>query len=600
MVSNYKRKTNQGSWSEENLNMAIYECKNGTKISTAANLYNIPFSTLYRRLKSGRNDKQLGRFRPIFSITHEKELVEYLKEMDAVFYGLTRYDFKNLVYSYAKLNNIQYPNSWDKNKSAGNDWLVCFLKRNPSIVLRTPEPTSVARARGFNRPQVERFFSLLDEQYQKYNIDATRVYNMDETGISTTTNKPPKILSVCGKKQVGVISSAERGKLTTVICCCNAAGSFIPPCFIFARERMQERLLDNAPPGSKGYCSSSGWTNGDIFLIWLKFFVEVVRPTPDKKIILVLDNHESHKYYPALKYATDNNIIFVSFAPHTTHKIQPLDVSVFGPIKQFYEQEINIFQKNYSGRIINQYDVAKIFSPAYLKGATPHNAVSGFKRTGIWPFNPRIFGDEEFAPASVTDRPLENSVVTPTSEVNKVPSPKANNLESDLVHTLDTYQLETMVATTSSTPQQPIKNCTKVSPTDIRPIPKIDVMKMSTRKRKTQRAEVLTTTPVKNIQLEKMKNAERKIINTVAKRPTRKSVRKSLNFESTKKKASEDSTQYFCPICSEKYVCGPGGKPFENWIQCYICEKWYHEDCTSYLGKGHFVCDFCEDTNDSS
>ncbi|KAL4122703.1 hypothetical protein QTP88_014986 [Uroleucon formosanum] len=296
---------------------------------------------------------------------------------------------------------------------------------------------------------------------------------------------------------LGIISSAERGKLTTVICCCNAAGSFIPPFFIFARERMQERLLDNAPPGSKGYCSSSGWTNGDIFLIWLEFFVEVRvgRTTPDKKIILVLDNHESHKYYPALKYATDNHIISVSFAPHTTHKIQPLDVSVFGPIKRFYEQEINIFQTNYSSRIINQYDVAKIFSPAYLIGATPHNAVSGFKCTGIWPFNLKIFVDVEFAPPSVTIRPLENSVVNSTSEVNEIEvnevhSPEASNLESDLNHTLeslDTYQLETMVATTSSTPQQPIKNCTKVSPSDIRPIPKIDVMKISTRKRKTQR-----------------------------------------------------------------------------------------------------------------
>lgn len=62
MVYNYKRKTNQGIWSEENLNMAIYECRNGTKISTAASLYNILFTTLYRQLKSGRNDKQLGRF----------------------------------------------------------------------------------------------------------------------------------------------------------------------------------------------------------------------------------------------------------------------------------------------------------------------------------------------------------------------------------------------------------------------------------------------------------------------------------------------------------------------------------------------------------
>lgn len=69
---------------------------------------------------------------------------------------------------------------------------------------------------------------------------------MDETGITPTTNKTPKVFSISGKKQVGVISSAERGKLTTVICCCNAAGSFIPPFFIFAREKMQPRLMDDA------------------------------------------------------------------------------------------------------------------------------------------------------------------------------------------------------------------------------------------------------------------------------------------------------------------------------------------------------------------
>lgn len=64
-------------------------------------------------------------------------------------------------------------------------------------------------------------------------------------------------------------------------------------------------------------------------------------------------------------------------------------------LKKCFEQEINIFQKSYSGCIINQYDVAKIFSPAYLKGATAQNAASGFKETGLWPFNPYIFGDKD-------------------------------------------------------------------------------------------------------------------------------------------------------------------------------------------------------------
>jgi len=40
--------------------MALFKCQNGTKILTAASVYNIPFSTLYRQVKSGRSDKHLG------------------------------------------------------------------------------------------------------------------------------------------------------------------------------------------------------------------------------------------------------------------------------------------------------------------------------------------------------------------------------------------------------------------------------------------------------------------------------------------------------------------------------------------------------------
>jgi hypothetical protein len=52
------------------------------------------------------------------------------------------------------------------------------------------------------------------------------VFNMDETGVKTTAEKPPKVVSTRGKKQVGVISSGEKGHLTTVICCCSASYRF--------------------------------------------------------------------------------------------------------------------------------------------------------------------------------------------------------------------------------------------------------------------------------------------------------------------------------------------------------------------------------------
>ena len=38
---------------------------------------------------------------------------------------------------------------------------------------------------------------------------------------------------------------------------------------------------------------------------------------------------------------------------------------------------------------------------AYLKAASAQNAVSGFKTPGIWPYNPSVFGDEDFVPASI-------------------------------------------------------------------------------------------------------------------------------------------------------------------------------------------------------
>lgn len=401
MVHKYKKKTTQGSWSKDVMQTAINLCRAGDSIKGTAKKYGLAYATLYRHVKSGVASPRLGRFRPIFTEDQETEMVTYLKDMDAVFFGLTRDEFMSLAFEYAYRNKLKYPKSWDKNKKAGEEWFQRFLSRHTTLTLRTPESTSVARAKGFNRREVNHFYENLESAIEKNNIEASRLYNMDETGISTTSNKPPKVISVKGKKQVGMIASAERGQLTTVIGCCNAAGCFLPPFLIFARKKMQPRLLDGSPPGTQATCTPTGWTSGEIFLSWMHFFVEQVRPTADKKVLLLLDNHESHKYYPALEYATMNNVVIVSLAPHTTHKMQPMDVAVYGPFKTHFEREVNTFQKTYPGRIINQYDIARLLAPAFLKTAVAINAVHGFERPGIWPVNKHAFGDEHFAPAEV-------------------------------------------------------------------------------------------------------------------------------------------------------------------------------------------------------
>jgi len=55
-------------------------------------------------------------------------------------------------------------------------------------------------------------------------LDASRIYNVDETGLSTVQKRTRKILAMKGKQQVGSVASGERGTTTTAVCCVSASG----------------------------------------------------------------------------------------------------------------------------------------------------------------------------------------------------------------------------------------------------------------------------------------------------------------------------------------------------------------------------------------
>ena len=262
---------------------------------------------------------------------------------------------------------------------------------------------------------MDRFFSLLRSLYIKHDLRAQDIYNCDETGIQTSGTRPPKVLSVKGKRQVGVVSSAERGKTVTALCCCSATGVFVPPALIFPRKRMIGGLLDGAPPGSIGLCSDSGWINTELFVQWLDFFIKHVKPSVDRPVLLILDNHESHRALSVIEKASENHVVLLSVPPHTTHKLQPLDRSVYGPFSNYFEKEIDKFQKEHPGRRIQMTDMGSLFGKAYSKACSVENAIMGFKKCGIAPFDANVFSDEDFAPASVTDRDMPNLLITSTN-----------------------------------------------------------------------------------------------------------------------------------------------------------------------------------------
>ncbi|KAF2892904.1 hypothetical protein ILUMI_13269 [Ignelater luminosus] len=99
----------------------------------------------------------LGPIATVFTEEEEKELVEYLKEMEGRLFGLTTSELKKLAYELAVRNNKQ--NKFNEEKGqAGKDWIQGFLRRHRDLSLRKSENTSATRAAGFNRVSVGRFF----------------------------------------------------------------------------------------------------------------------------------------------------------------------------------------------------------------------------------------------------------------------------------------------------------------------------------------------------------------------------------------------------------------------------------------------------------
>ena len=77
-------------------------------------------------------------------------------------------------------------------------------------------------------------------------------------------------------------------------------------------------------------------------------------------------------------------------------------------------------QVSHPGRRISTYDQAELFCEAYLQAATMRNAISGFASCGLWPFNPDIFQDKDFA---LTNEPEPAVMQSGQSSVAEVDQP---------------------------------------------------------------------------------------------------------------------------------------------------------------------------------
>lgn len=150
--------------------------------------------------------------------------------------------------------------------------------------------------------------------------------------------------------------------------------------------------------------SENGWT--DDFLCQ-KWFEEVFIPqskarnTSKQPILLIMDGHGSHITGEMRVLAEAHGIHILCFPPHTTHKLQPLDVGIFGKLQRDW--------CNYAADYIDENlveiprtEFIRHYMHAREDSFRSNHILSAFRKTGIRPYNSGLFTDADYAPSETT------------------------------------------------------------------------------------------------------------------------------------------------------------------------------------------------------
>ena len=135
------------------------------------------------------------------------------------------------------------------------------------------------------------------------------------------------------------------------------------------------------------HASPKGYINKDIFFEYAECWVQYLRRKSrlDKTNIHLLDAHKSHIYnLKFIRLMVENNIEVLAIPAHRSHVIQPLDFTSVGC------------------KMLKQ-DFWLVFWLAWKKSMTTAAIQSGFRRTGIFPFNPHAIKPSDLGPSTTTD-----------------------------------------------------------------------------------------------------------------------------------------------------------------------------------------------------
>ncbi|KAI1006794.1 hypothetical protein K3495_g1425 [Podosphaera aphanis] len=257
-----------------------------------------------------------------------------------------------------------------------------FINRNLSIKVQRCRAIDFQRVNGASENITRPWFDRPAES-EIMAIKPCNRYYMDKTGILEGRGSNGLVLE--SSEYRSILNKQPRSRAwTSIIECIPATGKALPPPVIYKGINFQQQWfpLDKTSCDSwKFTATENRWITNTTAVEWLKgmFLPSTAPGDPQEKRLLIVDGHGSHETNEFMSKCFQNNVNLLFLPSPTSHVLQPLDQSVFGPLKTAYWKQLGLIVEWDAGTVIDKRNSITCYSKARQVALTSKIIISGWK-----------------------------------------------------------------------------------------------------------------------------------------------------------------------------------------------------------------------------
>jgi hypothetical protein len=330
-ISKQTLKRNE-NWTSATLHQAMDAIRDhGIKVRTASHSFGIPATTLRNHLY-GRSLSRQRWQQSVLKQDKEIKLVQYLFKMQDLGHPLIVGQLRLKVALATQTRDTP----WSTIGVSGKSWLRHFRLRHPKLASRKIQGLEMGRARGLCPISAASLYSNLEELYTSFHYLPSHIWNCDESGVQAGRSGGATVLARTSSRSAHCIEPDQREHLS-ILSCINADGGCIPNFYILKGTYFRDDYVKRCEENTVMAMQPNAWMIRWLFESWIFHFIACLKRGPgidqNNRHLFILDGHNSHVILEVVTIAMEAGMDIISLPSHTSHALQPLDVSCFKPFK---------------------------------------------------------------------------------------------------------------------------------------------------------------------------------------------------------------------------------------------------------------------------